>query len=72
MIPIKIIAICGIICCIVIDFAFIMYVLTVNSIIRDKDKEIETLKKQLTREKQKEKVKVIDIQDGRVPKFGGF
>jgi beta-lactamase regulating signal transducer with metallopeptidase domain len=72
MLAIKILAIVGIVCCIAITFMFIMYVSTTNNVIRGKDKEIATLKKQLKQEQEKEHVQVIDIQDGRVPKFGKF
>lgn len=69
---IKIIAVIGLICCVCIGILFALYTKTANSIIESNEREIANLKEQLRREQQKEKVQVIDIQDGRNPKFGGF
>ena len=72
MILIKIVAVVGIVCCLGIGILFAWYVKTTNEILKADEKEIATLKKQLKQEKQREKIQIIDIQDGRNPKFGGF
>lgn len=72
MILIRIVAVIGIVCCLGIGILFAWYVKTTNEILKADEKEIESLKKQLKQEKQREKIKVIDIHDGRNPKFGGF
>lgn len=60
----------GLIALIVVVLGFIGYALTTGKIIREQEKEIANLKRQLKREKQKEPLYIE--RDGKNPMFGGF
>ena len=68
---IRLLAVIGLSCGISLMVCFGLYVRMINRALRNKDREIATLKMQLKKAQKKERIEVITV-DGRNPQFGNF